>query len=131
MNLQLIAKGSRFTIYAIDFSDTPDQSSCPIIEFLNELKISEPISYKSMINVLQRHANNGPLANIQKSRRLRGAEELFEFKNRQGARILYFYPGNLRYATILTHGFKKGANIRTEIGRAERIQTQYYEGLTE
>ncbi len=113
MNLRLLTRGSKFTIYAADLSNAPERSDCPIIEFLNELEISEPSSYKSMLNVLRQHANNGPLTNIQKSRRLRGADGIFEFKNRQGARILYFYPANQRYATILTHGFKKGANART------------------
>ena len=75
------------------------------------------------------HANNGPLTNIQKSRRLRDTDGIFEFKNRQGARVLYFYPGDMRGITILTHGFKKGANLNTEIRRAERIQTEYYKGL--
>lgn len=129
MDLRLLTNGSKFRIYAVDLSNIPEQSNCPIIEFLNELKISEPSSYKSIINILQQHAENGPLANIQKSRRLRGTDGLFEFKNRQGARIPYFYPRDMRSVTILTHGFKKGTRVNTEIRRAERIRTEYYKGL--
>ena len=129
MNLRLLVRGSRFTIYAAELSNAPERSDCPIIEFLNELKLSEPSSYKSILNVLQQHANNGPLTNTQKSRRLRGADGIFEFKNRQGARIPYFYPTDMRGVTILTHGFKKGSRVNTEIRKAERIRTEYYKGL--
>ena len=72
MNLLLFTSGSRFAIYAVTLSNNPDQSNYPAIEFLNDLKVSEPGSYKSMLQTLILHANNGPLANIQKSRMLKG-----------------------------------------------------------
>ena len=61
--------------------------------------------------------------NETKSRKL--SEEIYEFKSRQGDRLLYFYPPGRRGETIVTHGFHKGRPLGVELGRAERLRRQY------
>ena len=126
MNLRLLTRGSRFDLYAIDLSDTPEQTNCPVIEFLEDLKRSEPSSYKSIVSVLNLHADHGPVLNERKSRIVDRQSRIFEFKNRQGARLLYFYAADVERRTVLTHGFNKGANLRQELRRAQQLQSQYY-----
>jgi hypothetical protein len=90
---------------------------------LEQLKRDDIASYKSLVNVLLVHAQRGPLLNIQKSRPVEGKDNLYEFKVKQGARLLYFYqPGR---KTILTNGFKKGAPVKLEFDRAEATRNQY------
>ena len=121
MNIVLQYKGQRFLLFAIVCND----GSCPAVEFLDELKQNDLGSHKSIVNVYLRHANSGPIMNIEKSRPIKGRDNLFEFKSKQGARILYFYlPGK---KTVLTHGFYKGAPTEPEYDRAENMRDQYIE----
>ena len=129
MRLQLITRGSRFDLYAIDLSDSPNRVECPLIDFLEDLGKSTPSAYKSIVAVLQLHADHGPVLNERKSRIVSKQSRIFEFKNRQGSRVLYFYPIGFSRATVLTHGFNKGANLKQEIARAEHLQSQYYRGV--
>ena len=124
MELQLQLSGRAFAIYAAVLDS--DRQNCPLSDFLTELAESEPASYKSMLALLNLHAEHGPVKNRRKSRIVDEPNRIFEFKNRQGARLLYFYPSDIRRATILTHGFKKGARLKTEVSRAIRIQNLYY-----
>ena len=123
MQTQLLLEGSAFAIYALRRSRA-GVDHCPIVEFLEE--ISEP-SRKSLLAIIQQHADRGPILNIQKSRPL--GNGIFEFKSRQGDRILFFYPEGQRGVTILTHGFRKGAQVRTEIERAISYREEYLRGL--
>ena len=126
MRLQLFTNGSRFDLYAIDLNDTSEQPNCPVIEFLEELAASNPKSHKSIAKVLQMHAEHGPLHNTQKSRLIDKQARIYEFKNQQGARILYFYASDVDRLTVLTHGFNKGSNLKQETTRARYLQRQYY-----
>ena len=128
MRLQLIIRGSKFDLYAIDLSDSPNRVECPLIDFLEDLGRSTPSAYKSIVAVLQLHADHGPVLNERKSRIVARQSRIFEFKNRQGSRVLYFYPVGVSGVTVMTHGFNKGANLKQELARAERLQSLYYRG---
>lgn len=128
MKLQLMTRGRNFSVYAIDLSDDPDVPRCPAMEFFGDLRRSAIDSHKSLTAVLNMHAENGPIHNIQRSRPLRGSDGIFEFKSRQGDRIAYFFPAGQRNMTILTHGFHKGANVNREIRRAQSIRSMYHDG---
>jgi phage-related protein len=118
MKLAAVRQGRAFVVRAIDLSDDPHTVDCPALDFIGSLSKD---SQKSLVAVLVLHAEHGPILNEQKSRELE--DGTYEFKNRQGARILYFYEPNK--VTILTHGFQKGANIRTEIARARRLRDSW------
>jgi hypothetical protein len=121
MKPSTVRTGKSFLIMAIDLTDDPNIEDCPTKSFINALTDSEQ---KSIINLLKRHAEAGPIQDITKSRELRNG--IFEFKTRQGIRILYFYAPGRR--TILTHGFKKGARLADEISRAARMKMEWEAG---
>jgi hypothetical protein len=117
MNIVLQYAGKVFRVYSIVYED----GSCPVLSFLNQLKHSNNPSHKSLINVITRHADYGQLFNERKSRHIRG--NLYEFKSRQGDRLLYFYmPGE---KTIITHGFHKGVPAEREFRQSEKIREKY------
>jgi len=119
MRLRLLQRGLIFSIFAVVLDD----GTCLAEGFLEQVKQNDPASHKSLVNILTRHANHGPINNKKKSRVIGGRENLLEFKTTQGARLVYFYlPGG---KTVLTHGFYKGAIASTEYDRAERIRDQY------
>jgi hypothetical protein len=119
MKIVLQYKGQKFSLYAIVCND----GSCPSVEFLDELKKNDPSSHKSIVNIYLRHADFGQILNIEKSRPINGRENLFEFKSKQGARLLYFYlPGR---RTVFTHGFYKGDPNEPEYDKAEKMRNQY------
>lgn len=127
MELRLQLEGRAFAIYAVVLDAQTTGQSCPFSDFISELEASEPASYKSMLALLNLHAEHGPVKNRQKSRLVNDANRIFEFKNRQGARLLYFYPDDIRRATVVTHGFKKGAPLKPEVERAIRIKRSYHD----
>ena len=121
--MELLLEGTVFGIYALRRSrDGVDH--CPALEFINRMTES---SRKSMLGVLRRHADFGPILNEQKSRQLR--DDIYEFKSRQGDRLLWFYSPSHRGLTIITHGFHKGARLRTEIERAIALRLEYLQSL--
>ncbi|MBI4198034.1 MAG: type II toxin-antitoxin system RelE/ParE family toxin [Chloroflexi bacterium] len=122
MKLQIIRSGVRFTILALDLSDG-ETANCPALQFLEGLPEA---SRKSLTAVLQLHAATGPLRNTEKSRPIKGTEGIWEFKSRQGDRLLFFYPKGERGVTILTNGFHKGAPVKVEARRAQALMDQYY-----
>jgi hypothetical protein len=123
MRIEPQYKGQKFSIYAI----VVDDGSCPTVEFLEQLKSNDIASHKSIVNILKRHAECGQILNTIKSRPIKGRNNLFEFKSKQGARLMYFYlPGR---KTVLTHGFKKGAPAEEEYDKAEKMRDQYLEGV--
>ena len=121
--------GERYRIYAIDRSSDPDAEDCPAKSFIESMSIP---SRRAMIVILHRHADHGPIKNVQKSRQLTG--DIYEFKTRQGDRLYYFYappdvdggPG----LTILTHGSpkRKRVQLQGEIEKAQRLKEAYEEG---
>lgn len=123
METQLLLEGSAFAIYALRRSRA-GVDHCPILEFLEEAL--EP-SRKSLLSIIQQHAERGPILNRQKSRHL--GNGIFEFKSRQGDRILFFYPEGQRGITVVTHGFRKGARVSTEIERAINYRTEYLDSF--
>ena len=117
-------RGQVFDVYAVDLTTTVNED-CPAAEFISQMPEA---SRKSMLNVLRRHATVGPIRNVQKSRELR--DGIFEFKSRQGDRLLWFYDPERRGDTVITHGFHKGARLETEVARAKRLRDQYLEETT-
>lgn len=119
MNLVLTARGRKFTIYVVNHSDDPDTPDCPAKDFIEGL-VKE--SLKSMTRVIEEHQNNGPILNEERSREV--GDGIYEFKNRQGARVLWFYlPGR---RTVLTHGVGKLKQkaFQAEVRRAKQIKDQ-------
>jgi len=122
MRLQLVKSGSTLSIYAVVL----DNGTCPAEDFLELLRQRDKASLESLVNLLTRHAEHGPIRNEKKSRAIKGKENLWEFKTRQGDRIPFFYLAGGK--TVLTHGFHKGAPARTEYRKAEAIRDRYLQG---
>ena len=119
MRLQLEYPGKNFDIYVIVLNN----SSCPAIDFLEQLKQTNLASHRSLVNIYQRHADFGQFKNKMKSTPIKGYKGLFEFKSKQGGRLAYFYlPG---WKTVLTHGFQKGAVAQDEYSKANTMKNQY------
>ena len=123
MELQLLKEGKAFRIYDLCWG-YPGVEYCPVLEFLEQVSDS---SRKSLLAVIQRHSERGAILNIRKSRSIE--DGIFEFKSRPGDRLLYFYSPIERGVTIITHGFHKGARLRTEIQRAINYRTEYLDSL--
>lgn len=123
MKLAIQYRGQIFTIYAI----VRDNGSCPAVDFLERLKQENGSSHKSLVNLLIRHADHGQLANERKSRPIKGRNSkigrLFEFKTKQGDRLLYFYEQGQK--TILIDGFHKGSPPQREYKKAEGMRDEY------
>ena len=122
MRLQLVKSGSTLSIYAVVL----DNGTCPAEDFLELLRQRDKASLRSLVNLLARHAEHGPIRNERKSRAIKGKDNLWEFKTRQGDRIPFFYLAGGK--TVLTHGFHKGAPARTEYRKAEAIRDRYLQG---
>lgn len=119
MELVLLEEGPAFSVYALSWTRA-GVDYCPAREFIAGMSVA---SRRSMLGVLRHHAETGPIPNTGKSRLLE--EGIFEFKSRQGDRLLYFYHPWQRGLTIVTHGFRKGARLRTEIERAYTLRREY------
>ena len=123
MNLVALVEGASFSVYALSWA-RGGSDHCPALEFIDGMSVA---SRKSMLGVLRHHAETGPIPNTGKSRLLE--EGVFEFKSRQGDRLLYFYHPRRRRLTIVTHGFRKGARLRTEIERSLTLRSEYLRSL--
>lgn len=121
MNIELKYRGLKFDIYVIVLND----GSRPAIDFLEQLKQDDFASFKSLVSVYTMHADHGPLLNETKSRLIKGYDNLYEFKTKQGARLTYFYMHGGK--TIITHGFQKGAPAKAEFKKARLIKDLYIE----
>ena len=124
MDREFLLEGQAFRVYTLCWSHNAVEH-CPAVEFLDE--ISEP-SRKSLLALMQQHAERGPILNLRRSRPL--GDGIFEFKSRQGDRMLYFYPTGQRGDTILTHGFRKGSRLGTEIARAKALRAEYLQSFS-
>lgn len=119
MELKCLKTGLIFSIYAVVLNN----GSCPVEEFLEQIKQDDLTCHKSLVNILTRHADHGEMRNKKKSRVIEGRRNLLEFKTNQGDRLMYFYLPDRK--TVLTHGFHKGAVASIEYDRAETIRDQY------
>ncbi len=119
MFLSVQYRGKKFEIAAVVLDD----GTCPAANYLEHLRSYDRASWKSMVSVLRAHADFGPLFNPEKSRPIKGHKGVFEFKSRQGDRVLYFYAGR---RTILAHGFRKGAPAENEFTKAARLMNDYF-----
>lgn len=120
MRLVSVDRGVKFEILVVDLNDAaspvPDSPAKAFIESLPKA------SQTSMQAVIAAHKDHGPLMNEQKSRELE--DGIYEFKNRQGARVFWFYlPGG---RTVLTHGCRKPSakQLKNEIEYAKGIRRQ-------
>lgn len=121
MKIELKYRGLKFNIYVIVLND----GSCPAVDFMEQLKQDDFASFRSLVSIYTMHADHGPLRNETKSRPLKGYIDLYEFKTKQGARLLYFYLSGGK--TIITHGFKKGSPTKAEFKKAKIIKDRYLE----
>lgn len=126
MRVSLQQDGALFRIYALVL----DNGDCPAIEFMERLKRDAPASHKSLVNRYNRLAQHGPSFDERQSRPIKGYDGLYEFKSRQGDRLLYFYLPRERRAIAVTHGFHKGAPARAEYARAQRLMRAFLDGET-
>lgn len=121
--LRAIEPGQAFEVYHLVVSPEGQPFDCPSDMFLRELEASAPVSFNQLSAVIDRHASHGTVRNNRKSRPI--GDGIFEFKSRLGARLLWFYgPGRI---TILLNGFQKGANLKREKARAQRLRAQWLE----
>ena len=123
MDLTLLEEGPVFVVYALSWT-RGGSDYCPAREFIGSVSAA---SRRSLLGVLRHHAVTGPIPNTGKSRLLE--DGIFEFKSRRGDRLLYFYHPWRRGVTIVTHGFRKGARLRTEIERAHTLRREYLQDL--
>ena len=124
MTNKLLRHGQKFNIYAVVLK-RGESLECPAESFIDQMSEA---SRKSMLNVLDRHANAGPIKSPQKSRLL--ADGIFEFKSPQGDRLLWFYPRGRTGEVVITHGFHKGARFSVELQRARRLRDQYLQEMS-
>jgi hypothetical protein len=124
MKIVILFRGQNFNIYGIVLND----GSCPVDDFLEQLRQNDLASHKSIIGILKRHAEAGPIWNPEKSRPVEGYNDLYEFKSTQGARLPYFYMPDK--VTIITHGFKKGRPPKLEFDKAADMKMQYLTEIT-
>ena len=117
--LRTLLEGTNFDISAL-IQRRGNEEYCPALEFIDQ--IAED-SRKSILSVIRLHALAGPILNEQKSRLLE--DGIYEFKSRQGDRLLYFYSSLQRRLTIITHGFHKGARVKAEVDRAKEMRLEY------
>lgn len=123
MEIELLTEGQAFRIFTLCWS-RGGVGDCPALDFLEQVSTA---SRKAFLNLLKQCSESGPILNEQKSRYLE--EGIYEFKSRQGDRLLYFYSIYERRQIIITHGFRKGARIRTEIERAISLRREYLQSL--
>ena len=83
-----------------------ENDESPAIEFLEQLKLSNPQSHKKMVERYKRHAEIGPSRNTKHERHIVSSGNLWEFKTPQGDRLLYFNHSHNR--VILSDGFHSG-----------------------
>ena len=122
MDIRKDYSGAKKTIYRLVLGTGSNETS-PAVEFLRQLKVSNPKSHKQMVLRYQRHANNGPSPNEKHERHISG--NLFEFKTNYGDRLLYFNHTENR--TVLISGFHSGHNIQaqTHYQNAASLRDQY------
>jgi phage-related protein len=95
-----IRAGRRFTVCALSIDD-----SCPSLEFIDDArsKYQREVD-KALTALFQRFAEEGPLFNIEKNRKL--TDDIWELKTKH-LRILYFFDEGR--VIICTNGyFKQG-----------------------
>jgi hypothetical protein len=122
MLLRKIRAGAALTVWAIDLTDDPDHWDCPYTTLWAE---SNQAARTSMGNLVRIYAESGRLPVPEKMRHLKGGDCIWELKVHVGLRILFFLAPGRR--AILTHGFKKGAVVSQEIGRAQELRALWRE----
>ncbi len=120
MRLRLVAQGAKFDVSVLDRSSEPGRSNEPAWTFFSQLGSKEQ---KAMQHRIVKHAEGGPLRNVEHSRHL--DDGIFEFKTRFGDRLLWFYDGPRQ--TVLTNGFKKGDSARAAIDVAKQMRGEWHE----
>ncbi|MGA2445205.1 MAG: type II toxin-antitoxin system RelE/ParE family toxin [Opitutaceae bacterium] len=111
----------RFRIYAIGEND-----SFPVVDFLEDLQQSNEDSYQTLIAVLEYVATQGPIINEKrKSRCVDRKHRIFEFKTKDGNRVLWFYDANS--VIICVNGFSKPKpnRLREDIATAVSWKLRY------
>lgn len=119
-----VQAGDRFSIHAWG-----TDKNCQLLDFLETLKDASNSDYERLLYLIIRTADNGPPYNKKQCRALQGkkADDLFEFKAPNGARIIWFYDANK--IIVCSHGFtkKKDRTDPQEIDRAQTIRTLYFQ----
>ena len=121
-------EGSRFNLYAL----VTDDGECSVVSFLESLTPADRKQIEALLTFTSIH---GPPRNEEKSRKIEGAENLYEFKSFQD-RILYFYDGRDEGGVgriVMVNGFKhkdkRARRVdRAQLERAESLRGEYLDG---
>jgi hypothetical protein len=120
MNLRKFAVGDRFEVLVLTRSDDATDPNEPAFDFYSALGEKEE---KALRHRIMKHAQAGPLTNIEHSRLL--DDGIFEFKTTFGDRLIWLYDG--KGQTVLTNGLRKGDDIKTAIKVAKQMRGEWYE----
>lgn len=115
-------KGVKYSLWAMG-----DGRSFETLDFLVKLKKDDQRCFDKINALFARCVDHGPPRNIEKCRKFKNSEEIFELKTGDGVRILWFWDaGNLM---ICTHGFikKRQKTPIKQIKYAEARRTAYFE----
>lgn len=102
-----------------------ENGESPAIEFLEQLKLTNPQSHKKMVQRYMRHAENGPSRNTKHERHIVSSGNLWEFKTDAGDRLLYFNHSANR--VIITGGFHSThkSQDQQQYNRAAQFRDEY------
>lgn len=99
-----------------------DNGDCPAMTFMEKLKADNEVSNKAMVRRITNHAKIGSTQIFKQGHQIRG--NLFVWKTKQGARLLYFQLPNSH--CVVTHGYYKGDPERVQYQRAENLRGAYF-----
>jgi hypothetical protein len=100
---------------------------CPVLAFFEVAATRESDDLERLTALLDRTAEQGPIANEQKFKHLTGSEKIYEFRTPRGLRLLCFFDE--RRVIVCTHGvIKKGQKASMdEIKTAEDWKHRYFD----
>jgi phage-related protein len=100
------------------------EAGCQLLEFLGDLKDSDPDELGRITALLDRTADHGPPRNEEKCRFFRDLQ-VFELKTRGGVRVMAFWDQDR--LIVCSHGFMKKSQKtpKGELDRVEKAQRDY------
>ena len=127
MKTLLIRRGERLDIRAIaGAADEKGRDRCATLAFFKEHATLRPTEFDKLSALLQWVADYGPPIDTDKFKKLKGEDELWEFKTSGGLRLLCFWDeGSL---IVTTHGYLKDSQKapKHELERAQKLRRNYF-----
>ncbi len=102
------------------------EAGCQLLEFLSDLKDSDPDELGRITALLDRTADHGPPRNEEKCRFFRDLQA-FELKTRGGIRVMAFWDEDR--LIVCSHGFMKKSQKtpKGELDRVAKAQRDYFD----